>query len=241
MAFVHGKGTSVLLNAFDVSAFLNSADQTISVETAETTCFGSSSKSYVVGLRDGTVSVGGYFDGAANAVDSVLSTAIGSTASSVLSIADEGLTIGNRCLVAQAIDTSYQITGAVGDAVSVSAEFQVEGTGTGGSGAYRGVVLSTLASQSGTGPTSLTAVDNGASSANGLVANLHVTSNTASLTVKIQHSTDNVTFTDLVTFTAVAGTGSEHKITTGTVNRYLRVQWSGTSATRTFAVTAARK
>jgi hypothetical protein len=241
MPFTHGKGTSVLLNAFDVSAFLNSADQTISVETAETTCFGSSAKSYVVGLRDGTVSVGGYWDGAANAVDSIMATAIGSDSSSVLSIADEGLTIGNRCLVAQAIDTSYQITGAVGDAVSVSAEFQCEGTGTGGSGAYRGVVLSTLSSQSGAGPTSLTAVDNGAASTNGLIANLHITSNTASLTVIIQHSTDNVTYTNLVTFTAAAGVASEHKITTGTVNRYLRVQWSGTAGTRTFAVTAARK
>lgn len=241
MAFVHGKNTAVLLNAFDLSAYLNSADQTITVETAETTCFGSSAKSYIPGLRDGTVSVGGYFDGAANAVDSVMATAIGSTSNSVLSVADEGLTIGNRALVVQAIDTSYQVTGAVGDAVTIAAEFQVEGSGAGGSGAYRGVVLSTLASQSGTGPTSLTAVDNTAGTSNGLVANLHITSNTASLTVKIQHSTDNVTFTDLVTFTAFAGTGSEHKITTGTVNRYLRVQWSGTAGTRTFAVTAARK
>ena len=59
MAFVHGKGTTVLLNAYDLSAYLNGADQTITVETAETTCFGSSAKSYVTGLRDGTVSVGG--------------------------------------------------------------------------------------------------------------------------------------------------------------------------------------
>lgn len=241
MAFVHGKGTSVLLNAFDLSAYLNSADQTISVETAETTTFGSSSKSYVAGLRDGTVSLSGFFDGAANAVDSVISTALGSATSSVLSVADEGLTIGNRALIVQAIDTSYQITGAVGDVVSISAEFQADGTGTGGSGQYRGVVLSTLATQTGTGPTSLTAVDNTSGTANGLVANLHVTSNAASLTVKIQHSTDNVTFTDLVTFTTLAGTGTEHKITTGTVNRYLRVQWSGTAGSRNFAVFAARK
>lgn len=241
MAFVHGKGTSVLLNSFDLSAYLNSADQTISVETAETTTFGSSSKSYVAGLRDGTVSLSGFFDGAANAVDSVISTALGSATSSVLSVADEGLTIGNRALIVQAIDTSYQITGAVGDVVSISAEFQADGTGTGGSGQYRGVVLSTLATQTGTGPTGLTAVDNTSGTANGLVANLHVTSNAASLTVKIQHSTDNVTFTDLVTFTTLAGTGTEHKITTGTVNRYLRVQWSGTAGSRNFAVFAARK
>jgi hypothetical protein len=240
MPFIHGKGTSVLLNAFDLSAFLNSADQTISVETAETTCFGSSAKSYVVGLRDGTVSVGGFFDGAANAVDQVITTALGSETASVVSIADAGAgTIGNRALVCQAMDTSYQITSAVGDAVAVSAEFQVDGTGS--SGAYRGVVLADLASYSGT-TKNYTAVDNTASSANGLVANLHVTANAAaSLVVKVQHSTDNVTFTDVITFSTLAATGSQHAVASGTINRYLRASWTGLSGARTVAVTAARK
>jgi len=240
MPFIHGKGTTVLLNAYDLSAFLNSADQTITVETAETTCFGSSAKSYVTGLRDGTVSVGGFFDGSTGAVDDAMSAAIGSSTASVLSVVESGAaTIGNRCLVVQSLDTSYQITGAVGDAVTISAEFQVDGTGS--SGAYRGVVLADLASYSGT-TKNYTSVDNGASSANGLTANLHVTANAAaSLVVKVQHSTDNVTFTDLVTFTTLAATGSEHKTTTGTVNRYIRATWTGLSGARTVAVTAARK
>lgn len=240
MPFIHGKGTSVLLNAYDLSAYLNSADQTISVETAETTCFGSSAKSYVVGLRDGSISVGGFFDGAASAVDEVITTALGGSTAAVVSIVETGAaTIGNRCTVCQAHETSYQITGAVGDAVAVSAEFQIDGTNS--SGAYRGVVLADLASYSGT-TKNYTAVDNGASSANGLIANLHVTANAAaSLVVKVQHSTDNVTFTDLITFTTLAGTGSEHKIVSGTVNRYLRVTWTGLSGARTVAVTAARK
>lgn len=241
MAFVHGKGTSVMLNAFDVSAFLNSADQTITVETAETTTFGSSAKSYITGLRDGTVSVGGFYDGSASAVDEVLSSAIGSSSDSVLSVADEGMTVGGRALVAQAIDTSYQITGAVGDAVTVSAEFQVEGSD--GSGAYRGVVLSDLTALSGTGG-SFAVVDNGAASSNGLVANCHTIANTAptNIIVKIQHSSDNVTFVDLVTFTTFASTGSEHKVTSGTVNRYLKAIWSASFVgTRKIAVFAARK
>lgn len=240
MALIHGKGTSVLVNAFDLSAFLNSADETITVETAETTCFGSSAKSYVTGLRDGTVSVGGFFDGATNAVDEVLTAAIGSATDSVVSIAEQGAaTIGNRALVVQAMDTSYQITGAVGDAVAVSAEFQVDGAGS--SGAYRGVVLADLASYSGT-TKNYTSVDNAASSANGLTANVHVTANAATaLVVKVQHSTDNVTFTDLITFTTINTTGSEHKVVSGTVNRYIRASWTGNSGARTVAVTAARK
>lgn len=237
---IHGKGTSVLFNAYDLSAYLNSADQTISVETAETTCFGSSAKSYVVGLRDGTISLGGYFDGSANAVDTAISAALATDSASSVSVIEEGAAIiGNRALVCRAQDTSYQITSAISDAVAISAELQVDGGSD--TGAYRGVVLADLASYSGTTKT-YASVDNAASSANGLVANLHVTANAAaSLVVKVQHSTDNVTFTDLITFTTVAATGFEHKTTTGTVNRYLRATWTGLTGARTVAVTAARK
>lgn len=238
MAFVHGKGASILLNGKILSPFLSSYDQTISVETAETTTFGSSEKNYVAGLRDGTVSLSGYFDGAAGAIDATFSSALGDSTAAVLSIADEGITVtGNRALVVQAHDTSYQVTGAVGDAVSVSAEFQVDGTNS--SGAYRGVVVAPLTSY-GTSATT-TAIDNAVSSANGLVANVHFISNTILTTVKVQHSTDNVTFTDLITFTASSTTGGEHKTSTGTVNRYIRANITAASGTRTVAVTAARK
>lgn len=238
MPFIHGLQSVVLINAVNCSAFLNSVDQTITVDTAETTTFSNASKTYLAGHLDGTVSLGGYWDSAAGAIDPLISSLLGTSTPCVLSSCQEGIaTVGQRALVVQSNDTSYQITAAVGDAVSISAELQVDGTG--GSGAYRGAVLAPLTSY-GTSVTT-TVLDNVTGTTNGLVANLHMLVNTVATTVKIQHSTDNVTYVDLITFTVFSGTGAEHKVVSGAVNRYLRVTVSAASGTRTLAVTTARK
>lgn len=245
MPFVHGKNTSVLLNEFDLSAFLNSSDQTITVDTAETTAFGSSAKNYIVGQRDSTVGISGFWSGDTGDVDEVLSDALGGSITAVSIVPQGANGLGHRAYVATAHEASYQVTGAVGDAVTISAELQVSGenTTTGFSaGAFNGVVLADLSAKSGTS-NSLTVVDNGASTSNGLLANLHMTSVGASTTVTIFHSVDNVTFVALVSFgTHTVPVGLSVSTADGTtVNRYLRVSWSGASGTRTFAVTAARK
>lgn len=238
---VHGKGLSVLVSEYDLSAYLNSVDTSLVAETAETTTFGSSAKSYIVGQRDATISLGGFFDGSAGAVDEVLSAALGASSTPVISICPQGAaTIGARALVAKGHDTSYQVTGAVGDAVSISAEFQADGDGQGP--AQPGVILADLIARTGTGA-SLTVVDNGAGTSNGLVANLHVTACAVNTLFTIYHSADNVTFPVLVSFNALSAPGSQQVVVPDgtTVHRYLRLTWSGTAGSRTFAVTAARK
>jgi hypothetical protein len=108
------------------------------------------------------------------------------------------------------------------------------------SGTHRGVVLANGASIT-SASQNYTTVDNGGASSNGIIANLHITASDQSTIAKIQHSTDNVNWTDLVTFASIAaGRGAERKIVTGTVNRYLRATWSGTLGTRTVVITAAR-
>lgn len=76
--------------------------------------------------------------------------------------------------------------------------------------------------------------------ANG-AADLHVTALTlggyTSVTVKVRHSADNITFTDLVTFTTVtAAPFAERKAVTGTVQRYTAISWDfiGAGSGQTF-------
>jgi hypothetical protein len=108
------------------------------------------------------------------------------------------------------------------------------------SGTHRGVVLANGASITSASQT-YTAIDNGGATSNGIITNLHITASDQSTIAKIQHSVDNSTWVDLVTFTSIAaGRGAERKIVTGTVNRYLRATWSGTLGTRTVVITAAR-
>lgn len=234
MAFIHGKSASVIHGAFDLSAFLNDASASNDVEVAETTSFGSSAKSYIVGLRDGTVSASGMFDGTATTgVDEIFSASLGSDTLAPVTIGHDGTTLSNRVTLLQAKTTSYEISVPVGDVVAVSYSAQADG------GLDQGVSLAALASVSAT--TTGTAHDNGASSTNGGVAQVHVTANTrdANVTIKIAHSADNSTFADLTTFTVVPTTvvTSERKIVAPatTVNRYLRAV--GTLAAGTGSVT----
>lgn len=221
MAFIHGKSAQVVHGAFDLSAFLNDASASNDVEVSETTSFGSSAKSYLVGLKDGTVSASGMFDGTATSgIDEVLDATIGSDSLAPVTVGYDGTTLGNRVTLLKAKTTSYEISVPVGDVVAVSYSAQADG------GLDQGVSLAALTSVSAT--TTGTAHDNSASSANGGVGQVHVTANTrnANVTIKIAHSADNSTFADLTTFTVVPTTvtTSERNIVASgtTVNRYLR-------------------
>jgi hypothetical protein len=229
MATLHGKNSVVLFKQFNLTGYFNSADTSATVETAESTTFGSSAKSYIVGLRDGTISLQGLFDGAADAVDEVIRGTLASETDPILTFAPKAAAIGDKCQMAAVKSVNYSISSPVADVVSITADFQCSG------GLDHGVILHPLGAETGT--VNSASVDNAAASTNGGVGHLHATLvDVTSATIKIQHSTDNSVWVDLITFTALSGTTetSERTAVTGTVNRYLRFQisaFTGTSAT----------
>ena len=249
-SFIHGKSTGLLLDQFDLSTYFNSLDIAQSVDTAETTSFGTSSKSYIVGLHDATVSMSGmYSQDATTGEDVVLSTALGATTTPIITAIFSTGTIGNRCVLGRVHETSYSISSPVADVVSVSADFNASTDGvTNQTYSLRsGVVLTTGASIAFGSLGNLTSVDNAASSANGGMATLHVSTNSiagGTTTIKVQHSTDNTTFADLITFTAVAASTTTKQLSavSGTVNRYLRATAStaGSSGSIIFNIGFAR-
>jgi hypothetical protein len=232
MAFIHGKGAAALVGEFDLSAFLNNWEVAGTADTAEVTTFGGSSKSYIGGLKDATLSLSGFFDGAASAVDEVLAAALGGSRLFTLAPAGVG-TVGSRVQIANALETSYNVTAPVADAVTISAEAQVI------NGVAPGVLLANLVARTAAGQTA--AVDNAASTSAGYRTIIHLVAFTGTdVTVKVQESADNSSWADLVTFTQLTAIGSELKTGTGTVARYLRVDVAGTFTTVTFAVGFAR-
>ena len=68
MAFKHGKDTKVFVNSSNYSSYFNQADANRTSDIAESTAFGSSSKTYIAGEKDGTISLTGFFDATADAV-----------------------------------------------------------------------------------------------------------------------------------------------------------------------------
>jgi hypothetical protein len=242
MAPVHGKNTKVYANGYDLTTFLRKLTVAGSVDTADSTTFGKQSRTKVAGLRDAKLTAEGLFSHAAGAadVDDVLSAALG--LDNVLWLyGAEGDAVGKRAVAMLAANTGYEVSSEVADVVSVKAEAEASG----GNGYEGGVFLHSGATAEAAGGNSV-AVDNLAATANGLVAHVHVPDVTGagpSLGVKVQHSTDNSTWVDLVTFTAITADYNAQRIqTAGTVNRYLRALWTfgGTMTAATFAVAAAR-
>ena len=127
--FRHGKSTVFKVDnsggtLTDISNTLTDVSFPQSVDTAETSAFGSSAKSYVVGLSDATLSVAGNFDAT---VDAHLAGILGQSASVSFEYGPEGSTAGMVKYTGEAILTSYEKSGAIGDVVTYSAEFQVTG------------------------------------------------------------------------------------------------------------------
>ena len=132
--FRHGKSTvfKVDNNAgslTDISNTLTDVSFPQSVDTAETSAFGSSAKSYIVGLTDSTLSISGNFDAT---VDAHLAAVLGQAASLSFEYGPEGSTAGFVKYTGEALLTSYEKSGAIGDVVTYSAEFQVTGAITRG-------------------------------------------------------------------------------------------------------------
>ena len=134
MAFVHGKSAVFKLDDSggtlrDISAYLEEVSMPRSIETAETTTFGSSAKSYITGLTDATISLTGKFDATA---DGYLAGVVGQSATLSFEYGPAGSTGGLIKYSGECIMTSYEVGATVGDAVTASVELQVTGAITRG-------------------------------------------------------------------------------------------------------------
>lgn len=129
MAFVHGKTAVFKIDNSagslqDISAYCDSIDFPMTMDTAEVTTFGDSSKEYLAGLKDATISISGSWDATADAILAALTTA------GTFEYGPAGSTAGLVKYTGEAICTGYTVNAPVGDKVSFSAEFQVTGAVT---------------------------------------------------------------------------------------------------------------
>lgn len=247
MPFRHGRSTKLLVDGYDLSAFFREVSTPADIETLDATNFASTDKEYVLGFINGNLSAGGLWSDtqvgavAADTADKHLFDALGRNQEAsplIASVAPGGWTIGNRVALVKGVEASYEVASSFGDLVSTSLEVQGDGPARGG------YSLHDLTAETVIG--NYASVDQGAAPAQttkGAIAQLHVTAFTGTtLTVKVQHSADNVTFVDLVTFDAVTATRTaQRKQVSGNVERYVRaVTSAGTFTSATFQVGFAR-
>lgn len=191
----------------------------------ETTVLGDAYEQHsAIGVKRFVISQMGFYN---DATDRSNASLISPGVSRVLSIAPEGNTLGRRFLGSPMVQMDYKRLISRGAIHKANASYKSEG------GHDEGILLhahgaETAASGNTEGADSQ---DNLASSANGGSGYLQVSALTlggwTSVTHKIRHSADDISYVDLITFTTVtAAPTGERKTVTGTVNRHLAHSWA---------------
>lgn len=239
MAFVAGRRAVVLYGKVDLTSYFREYTGTSEVDIPDTTTFGETARRRsVVGLRNGSMGLSGFFDPVTDGSDEELQAALAAANPTVVTVGKDGIAVGARVDMLSARKTRYSVSAPVDGVVAVAADVVGDG------GLEYGKSHHALAAETVTGNSA--SVDNLASSANGGVGHVHCTaaSGTApTLAAIIQHSTDDSVFVDLINFTQLAVAGSERKAVTGTVNRYTRNRHviAGTGPSFTFSDCFARR
>ena len=232
--FQTGKNTRIIFanpsanTNYDVSQYFNDVSISRSIESAETTTFQNSGfKTYVSGLRDGTISLSGFYEGSTNGLDAILTEAISSDGDDgIIVFFDGGTVVNSLCVLAKGIEAKYDLKSPVSGVVAADTEIMSDGGVWRGQGQFKTI---TTASTYNT-----TAYDNGQASLYGgllVMGCTALTGTSPTVSMNFQHSTDNsswVTPTGAVTNT---GVGTTVVKITGTVFRYTRLSVTVTGTT----------
>lgn len=237
MTFGHGSSSRLLLNDVNPSGQIQSWTCEAGREFADVTTILDGGYRWLPGQVGGKVTVQGLFDSAAGTLHQEIVPALGTDDGLLWTLFPSGYaTIGLPALISVCDIESYALTSGVSDAVKVEVDTTPD------AGPDWGVLLHALGAE--TADVNSVSVDNAAASTNGAAASLHVTAYTGltSAVVKVQHSTNNSTWADLITFTTVIAATAQRSTVTGTVNRYVRavVDVTGTGSI-TYAVAFARR
>lgn len=236
MARSHGKSARVLINAAHLSGSIDGARWDHRRILSDVSVLTSDGDQFLPGQLGGGLAVRGVFDSAAGDIVATLQTAATTDGGLLTTIFPETPAVGSIAAFGEGNVSARDYPAAVKDAVRVTLE------GTPNDGVDMGVTLHVHGAETADGNS--TNVDNGASSAGGAVAVVHVTAFTGftQAVLKVQESPDNSAWSDLITFTTVTGTTWQRSAVTGTVDQHLRAFWDVTgTGSITFAMVCARR
>lgn len=215
--FKHGRNTVVLVDQYNLSAYLNGSDLDAEVDVPPTTTYGATGvRRQIVGLKDGGLALQGLHDAVAGGSQAVLTAIFGSATASVVTRGVEGTAIGAPADLVSGREKSLKSGSPVDGVVPISAEMTADG------GVDFGKFHHALGAETATGNS--TSIDGLAATTNGGVGHIHATalSGTPTLDATIQDSADDSAFADIVTFTQLTAAGKQRVEITGNVRQYTR-------------------
>lgn len=235
MSFVLGNAGRVLVDDLSWSGFVRGWSFSTQRSVHDVTVLTNTARAYIPGLVEASFELDGLWDPTPDLEGSTYRT----SGIVPFSIMPDGITIGNPAYIGSAMGAEVAAESPVDEITKLAVSATISGP------LERGVVLKPLSAISSSG--SEAGVDNGSSTSGGGRAVLHVTANTrdGGSTLKIEHSSDGSTWSDLMTFAVVPAstTTSESKEVTGTVNRHIRATSTvgGTTGSITHTVSFARR
>jgi hypothetical protein len=246
MAKSSGLGAALWVGGYDISGDVGSVDKISAKQaTIEVTGINKFAIERVYALRDGSIDFTSFFNPSNNGSipgakgeHFILSQL--PTADTQVICCPSATAIGQPAAALQAKQINYDPKRSAKGELTFQTMADGEGFG------MEWGVLATPGVRTDTTATNGTTLDNAASTAFGLQAYLQVMSVTGtSVTVTVAHSTDNVTFTSLVAFAAATPGASPQaqRVSVSnatTVNRYLRIQTTGTFSNAVFGVVVVR-
>ena len=241
MAKTTGLNTRIYAAGYDLSGDVSSLGGVgVMSELYDVTTLSDGAVRRLSGLASGSVSVSAFMDTAAGKDHALWISNSGAkpTADQTVLIPLDASAIGGACLGMDAKQATYNIERPTGSAIAASVEY----ASADGSSPEWGVML-TAGSVTDSSGTAYTAHDNGSSTSNGAAGYAQLFSLTSGTVVWIiEHSTDNITYATLLSFTSAAALTGERVATAAgaTVNRYTRLVSSGTFSTAQLAAGIAR-
>jgi hypothetical protein len=130
--FTHGKNGKVRLDnaagsLTDITTYVDSITFNPTSDIAETSTLGTTSKQYVLGLKDCTFSIEGPYE---PVIAAIINSALGSATSKSLEFSPQGETSGLDKWSCEAFATSISLSTDMSGAARYSADFQVTGAVT---------------------------------------------------------------------------------------------------------------
>lgn len=136
-AFIHSKLSKIKIDnaagsLTDISDSVDEVGFPEELDLVETTTFGATSKTYLVGFADGKITVSGNWNRTLHTHFSALKTAFrdGTIASSSVEYGPEGTDSGDIKVTCEVVMVNFEKSSAVKDQVKFSAEFQITGAVT---------------------------------------------------------------------------------------------------------------
>ncbi len=221
----------LLVGGYALTAYVMDGSFTREAITEQSDTWGDSWEEHSdTGIERCSLSIAnGFYDDASNASNDALNERQGTSDVVVFGMA--GTAIGSAAIgMSGQFAVNFNRTATRGQLHKFSGEYLNTGVVE-----ENVIILHALGAESGDGDEEANSIDNSASSASGGSGYLEVTALTDGgyddITVRVIDSSDDITFGELVSFTATTAAPSAERVTvSGTVERYVSTDWSWTGS-----------